>query len=117
MSWAYRSTRWGQRQRRIERLTRDRLQGQLLVLPVLTNGVGAVSNPAPIVSLIGRGKHRVELVDRVHHGHRHTVGAAKPPTLALHTALLVAAVVTGLAIPRLETVFSELLAVAWCVGC
>lgn len=41
------------------------------------------------------------------------MGTAKSPAFTFHTALLVAALVPGLAVPGFETVFSELLAVAW----
>src|SRR5690606_35589144 len=93
----------GQRQRRLKGLLGDRLQELSLGFPDLTNTVGAVSDPTMIVSVISSGQHRVELVEGVDHRHRHAVVASEPAAFAFHTALLVAAVMTGLAIPGFKT--------------
>ena len=94
----------GQRQRRIERLARQRAQQRLLERPVLPNTVGAVGDPARVIGVISSGEQLVELFDGVDHRHRDAVVASEPAALALHAALLVAAVMTGLAVERVETV-------------
>ena len=67
-----------------------------------------VTDAAGIIGVIGGFQQCVELLDRVDDWHGHAVVTAKPAALALHTAFLVAAFMSWLAIPSFETVFSEL---------
>ena len=93
-----------QRQCGVERLGRQRVKQGALQRPVLGHAGRAVADPAGVIGVIGGLQQGVEFVDGVHHRHRHAVVAAKPPALAFNPALLVAALMAGLAIPGLEPV-------------
>ena len=97
----------GQRQRGVERLAGQRPQQRLLERPVLAHAGGPVADPAGVISVIGGFQQGVEFIDGVHHRHRHAVVAAKPPALALDAALLVAALMSGLAVPGLKSVVAS----------
>src|SRR5271166_1936505 len=77
---------------------------RLLERPVVADTGGPASDTAGVVGVVSGLQQRVELVDRVHHRHGHAVVAPEPAALTFHTALLVAALMPGLAVPGFKTV-------------
>lgn len=94
----------GQAQRGIERLNGQRRQQHLLHREILGHAGRPVADSAGVISVVGGGQHGVELIDGVHHRHRHAVVASEPPALAFDSAFFVAALMAGLAVPGLKPI-------------
>jgi hypothetical protein len=92
-----------QSQRGVEPLGRQRPQQRLLQGPVDADVAGPITD-AGIVGAAPDLQQRVEFFDRVHHRHRDAVVAAEPAALAPHATLLVAALMAGAAVERVEAV-------------
>ena len=94
----------GEGQRGVERLGRQRPQQLPFERPVVPDAARPAGDAAPVIGVIPGLEQDVELIDRVDGGHRDAVSAAEPAALAFHAALLVAALMAGLAVERVEAV-------------
>src|SRR5260370_38857631 len=85
-------------------MSREWPQQRLFKRPIVADAGRPVTHAACIIGVIGCLQQCVELLDRVDDWHGHAVVTAKPPALAFHAALLVAAFMSWLAIPGFKTV-------------
>jgi hypothetical protein len=92
----------------LEPLGRQGPQQAGLERVVLPHAHRAVADPAGVITVVVAGQELVELGHRLDLGDRHQVVAAEPAALPLDPALLMGALHTGLAVERLEAVFTEL---------
>ena len=93
-----------QRQPGLEHLGRQRPQQVGLEGEVLTDADGAVADPAVVIGQVVADQQFVELGHRRDYRDRDQVVAAEPAALALHPALLMGALDTGVAVERVEPV-------------
>jgi hypothetical protein len=77
---------------------------ELLCREVLTDGAGAMADPAGVIGGVGSLQLLVELADGGDHRDRDQVPAAEAAALTLHPTLLVGAALAGQAEERVEAV-------------
>jgi hypothetical protein len=93
-----------QQQRHVERLIRQRRQGQRLSGEVLADGHVAHIDPSPVIDHVAGGHELVQLDQRCDDRDRHQVTAPEPADLTLNAALLVSADNTGPTEERVEPI-------------
>ena len=94
----------GEGQRGVERLGRQRPQQLPFKRPVVSHAARAVADAPPVTSVVPGLEQRIQLINRADSRHRDAVVATKPAAFALHAALLMAALVAGLAVERVKAV-------------